>query len=108
MQGKQLGPYIIEEEIARGGMAAVYVATHASLGNKVGIKILHPHLQQDSQYRARFVGEARVLANFRHPNILAVRDIFELPDSSGIVMELLSGCSLSAYYRHARLPPSKP
>ena len=108
MQGKQLGPYVIEEEIARGGMAAVYVATHSSLGNKVGIKILHPHLQLNAQYRARFVGEARVLANFRHANILAVRDIFELPDTSGIVMELLSGCSLSDYYRHARLPLPPP
>ncbi len=108
MQGKKLGPYLIDEEIARGGMAAVYVATHTALGNKVGLKILHARLQSDAQYRSRFVAEARVLANFRHPNILAVRDILELPDMSGIVMELLSGCALNDYYRHVRLPLPPP
>ncbi len=108
MKGAQLGPYRIEGELASGGMATVYVATHQRLGHVVAVKILHPHFQKDEQLRSRFVDEARIQANLRHPNILTVHDILELPDASGMVMELLDGCSLSTFYRVAGVPMALP
>ena len=87
-------------------MATVFIARHTRLGHVVGIKILHPHYQQDEQLRVRFVDEARIQANLRHPNILGVQDIVELPDASGMVMELLEGCTLSGYYKKVEKPLS--
>ena len=108
MEGTQIGPYVIMGKLAAGGMATVYVARHTRLENVVGIKILHAHYQQDENLRTRFVDEAKIQANLRHPNILAVQDILELPDASGMVMELLTGCALDTYFRHAGLPIALP
>jgi len=90
-------------------MAAVYVARHTRLGHVVALKIPHLDYQQDDRFLKRFVDEARIQANLRHPNILAVQDILEMPAASGIVMELLSGCSLKEYYRDVckPLPPAR-
>ena len=104
MKGKRLGPYQVLGELASGGMARVFVASHTTLGHVVALKILHPHLQKDELLRKRFVDEARIQANLRHPHILMVQDILELPRSACIVMELLSGSPLSRYFEVAGLP----
>ena len=104
MQGVQLGPYVIDGELASGGMATIWVATHQKLGHVVAVKILHPHFQKDQHLVTRFMEEARIQANLRHPNILTVHDILELPEASGMVMELLDGCALSTFYRTAGTP----
>jgi serine/threonine protein kinase len=101
---EQLGPYVILGKLAAGGMATVYVAKHARLENAVGLKVLHPHYQADEKLRIRFVDEAKIQANLRHPNILQVQDILELPDASAMVMELLSGCALDTYYAKVGRP----
>lgn len=100
----QLGPYVILGKLAAGGMATVYVAKHARLENAVGLKVLHPHFQADEKLRIRFVDEAKIQANLRHPNILQVQDILELPDASAMVMELLAGCALDTYYSKVGRP----
>ncbi len=101
---EQLGPYIILGKLAAGGMATVYVAKHSRLENAVGLKVLHPHYQADEQLRTRFVDEARIQANLKHPNILQVQDILELPEASAMVMELLSGCALDTFYAKVGRP----
>ncbi len=101
---EQLGPYIILGKLAAGGMATVYVAKHSRLENAVGLKVLHPHYQADEKLRIRFVDEAKIQANLRHPNILQVQDILELPDASAMVMELLAGCALDTYYAKVGRP----
>lgn len=101
---EQLGPYIILGKLAAGGMATVYVAKHSRLENAVGLKVLHPHYQADEKLRIRFVDEAKIQANLRHPNILQVQDILELPDASAMVMELLAGCALDSYYHKVGRP----
>jgi len=104
MRGQALGPYVILEQLATGGMAGVYAASHTRLGAQVAIKILHPHYQQDDELRARFLDEARILANLRHPNILMVQDIIEEADATGIVMELMEGSSVGQYYEKQGKP----
>ncbi len=105
---EQLGPYIILGKLAAGGMATVYVARHSRLENAVGLKVLHPHYQADEKLRIRFVDEAKIQANLRHPNILQVQDILELPDASAMVMELLAGCALDTYYHKIGRPLPRP
>jgi len=109
VKGEKLGNYVVLGELARGGMATLWVGRHVRLGNVVAIKVLHPQYQRDEQLRTRFVDEARIQANLKHPNILTVQDILELPDASGMVMELLDGCPLNLYLKEAgsRLSPAR-
>jgi serine/threonine protein kinase len=109
VKGERLGNYVVLGELARGGMATLWVGRHLRLGNIVAIKVLHPQYQRDDQLRTRFVDEARIQANLRHPNILTVQDILELPDASGMVMELLDGCPLNVYLKEVggRVPPAR-
>jgi len=108
VKGTILGPYEILGELASGGMATVYVARHTRLGHVVAIKVLHSQFQKDEQVRTRFVDEARIQANMGHPNILAVQDILELPEASGMVMELLAGCPLNEFYKRRQKPMPLP
>jgi len=102
--GDRFGAYRLAGEIDSGGMATVHVATHTRLGHVVAVKVLHPHYQKDDFLRSRFVDEARIQANLVHENVLAVRDILELPGTTAIVMDLLRGLSLKEYFQHAGLP----
>ena len=72
--GKTLGKYQIIESLGRGGMAEVYKAYNASLGNFVAIKVMHEYLAVGSSFQERFQLEARAVASLRHDNIVRVFD----------------------------------
>ncbi len=55
-------------------MAEVYKAYHPGLDRYVAIKVLHSFLANEEDFLARFQREARVVATFRHPNIVHVYD----------------------------------
>lgn len=90
---RTLGKYEVVERIGRGGMAEVYRGYHAALDRYVAIKLLHPFLADDPEFKDRFEKEAKNVAKLRHPNIVQVFD-FEY-DSQGesfyMVMELITG-----------------
>ena len=93
---KQLGKYEIIERLGRGGMAEVYKGYQASLDRYVAIKLLHPFLADDPEFKDRFEREARNVARLRHPNIVQVYD-FEYDDPNELfymVMELIDGQTL--------------
>ena len=90
----QVGHYVIEREIGRGGMGVVYLGTDPRLDRRVAIKSLHPEFAADESRLARFEQEARALAQLSHPNIAAVYDIGEHEGSPYIVMEHVEGQSL--------------
>lgn len=73
--GDKISHYVIERELGRGGMGAVYLAKHASVDVQVAIKILPPALaygQPDAA--ARFLREARLAANLVHPHVIKMID----------------------------------
>jgi serine/threonine-protein kinase len=90
------GTYTIEGLIGKGGMGAVFMASHARLpGKKVAIKVLHADVA-DGEAMARFKREAEIASRLGHPNIVEVHDWNELPDGTPyIVYELLHGESLA-------------
>jgi serine/threonine protein kinase len=96
--GKSLGKVRIESRLARGGMAEVYLGTHTTLQRKVAVKILRSY-QTDDVLRPlqRFELEARAVAKLRHPNIVQVYDFDTIDDQPYLVMEYISGPSLSTY-----------
>jgi hypothetical protein len=77
-------------------MAEVYKAEQPSLERMVAIKLLHPFLADDTEFKERFEREARNVARLKHPNIVQVYD-FEFDDESEsyyMVMELIDGQTL--------------
>ena len=93
--GRLIGDrYRIEQVVARGGMATVYLAMDIRLERKVALKIIHPHLASDSSFRDKFIREARIAAKLSHPNLVNVFDQGEDGDLAFMAMEFVSGITL--------------
>ncbi|WP_254677957.1 Stk1 family PASTA domain-containing Ser/Thr kinase [Agrococcus sp. SGAir0287] len=88
------GRYQVGERIARGGMATVYVATDLRLDRRIAIKVMHPHLADDDQFRERFIQEARQAARLAHPNVVNVLDQGEEPGLAYLAMEHVPSITL--------------
>lgn len=97
------GRYQVRSRIARGGMATVYLATDLRLERRVAIKVMHGHLADDSQYKARFIQEARSAARLAHPNVVNVYDQGQDADTAYLVMEYLPGITLRDLLEEHRL-----
>ncbi len=93
--GTCLGPYEILAPLGAGGMGEVYRARDTRLGRDVAVKVLRPHLSADSDSRARFEREARVISGLNHPNICVLHDVGRAGDTDYLVMELVDGESLA-------------
>ena len=91
--------YEILRQVARGGMAEVYLARDQLLDRRVALKVLFPELSIDRSFVERFRREAQSAANLSHPNIVSVYDWGEEDDTYYIVMEYIDGRPLSALIR---------
>ena len=94
--------YLIEAEIGRGGMAAVFRALDLRLHRHVAIKALPPELAFNIDVRTRFLREAQTAAQLSHPNIVPIYTVDERGGVVYFVMALVEGESLAA--RLARQP----
>jgi serine/threonine-protein kinase len=88
--------YIIERELGRGGMGAVYLARDVRLERPVAIKMLPPEMAQREDLRARFLQETRTAASFSHPNIVPVHSVEEHEKLLCFVMGFVDGETLTA------------
>jgi serine/threonine-protein kinase len=94
--GGQLGSYLIESVIGRGGMSVVYRAKHARLGTSVALKVLAPELSSDDTFRERFLREAQMAAGIDHQNVIPIYDMGMHENSLYIVMRYVPGGDLKA------------
>ena len=108
--GDVIGRCRLIRELGRGGVGAVYLATHQTLQIEVALKVLSPALSMDNPALAeRFIREAQLAARIRHPNVIAVMDAAH-DEATGlyyIVMEYVGGGSLSWHLRNGPLPEKK-
>lgn len=90
--------YLIERELGRGGMGAVYLATHIGTERPVALKVIVPQFMERTEFVERFKREARAAGRLRHPNVVDVTDFGFANTSQGrvayLVMEYLDGCTL--------------
>jgi serine/threonine protein kinase len=96
-RGMRISVYQIDSVVGEGGMGVVYRAWDEAIGRPVALKCLHNNLCGDPEIRRRFAREARVLRDYRHPNVIQVFDFVEHEYLLGIVMELVEGPSLVQY-----------
>ena len=91
--------YQIEQLLGKGGMGAVYRATHLGTKRTVAVKVIHPQLSAHDQFVARFRREAEAAGRLRHPNVVDVTDFGIAQTTNGpvayLVMEYLDGCTLA-------------
>ena len=110
----QNGKYVIIRVLGQGGFGITYEAEQVLLHKKVAVKefFMKDCCERDSvtsqvsvgtgtqrdlvtKFRGKFIREAQILAEFKHPHIVRVLDVFEENNTAYYVMENLSGGSLS-------------
>jgi hypothetical protein len=103
--GTAVGPYIVEEEIGRGGMGAVWRARRSdgAIKRPLALKLPHagPHSQQLIE---RFTRERDILGELSHPNIARLDDA-GVTDSGQpfLALEYVPGTQLTDYCDELRL-----
>ncbi len=101
--------YRLERLLGRGGMGAVYLATHLGTERYVAVKLITPQLVNQDDSVERFQREARAAGRLRHPNIVDVTDFgFAQVGETKVaylVMEYLDGCTLGQVLAEERRLP---
>ncbi len=110
--GFELHWYGFREILGQGGFGITYIAYDRNLAHEVAIKEYMPvdlatrapddsvmPISPDYQERyewglERFIDEARTLAQFEHPNIVRVRNVFKKNNTAYMVMDYELGESL--------------
>jgi Protein kinase domain len=96
LRAATIGEYDVHSELARGGMASVYLAHDLALDRKVAIKVMSPGLVFGEGMTERFKREARTAAALSHPNIIPVYTVREVDGLCFFVMKLIQGTTLDA------------
>jgi serine/threonine-protein kinase len=109
MIGARLGCWVLERELGRGGMGAVYLARREGgspeLPERAAVKVLAPQLHSDSGFLARFQREIEVLGKLSHPNIVRLLEAGEQDGRQFYAMEYVEGPSLEMLLAESsRLP----
>src|ERR1041384_6492528 len=90
--------YLLEHLLGKGGMGAVYLATHLGTERYVALKLISPQFMRNNEFVERFKREARAAGRLRHPNVVDVTDFGFANVKAGkvayLVMEYLDGCTL--------------
>lgn len=96
--------YEIVRKICEGGMGIVYEALqHGARGfvKRVAIKVIRDRFLQHPEFVGNFVGEACLVADLIHTNIVQTYHLGESEGSCYICMELIRGVNLEQF--HERL-----
>lgn len=96
MKQREIGPYRLEERLGAGGMGEVYRAWDERLDRSVAVKLIRPESADNAVARERLRREARAAAGLSHPSVVQIHDIVSTDEADAIVMELVTGESLSS------------
>lgn len=93
-----VGPYRLHGRLGTGGQGTVYVGDRAEgpQGQRVALKLLHPHLVTDPTARARFLGEVEIAKRVAPFCTAQVLDSGTEGGQPYIVTEYVAGPSLRA------------
>ena len=80
------GKYEIVRSLAAGGMGEVFLARHLHLDELRVVKVLRRDLVTDPESQQRFLREARLATQVKHPNVAILHDCTRLEDTGGFYM----------------------
>jgi len=104
MEGWTLSHYRVLEEVGAGGMGVVYRAHDERLERDVALKILPRGSLSEEGARRRFRKEALILSRLNHPNIATIYDFDSQEGVDFLVMEYISGQTLTEKLAGGPLP----
>lgn len=87
------GRYVLDRELARGGMATVYLARDVKHHRDVAVKVLGADISLAIDVE-RFRREIAVIASLRHPHIVPLFDSGDVAGQQYYVMPFIAGESL--------------
>ena len=93
--------FLLEKELGRGGMGAVYSATDQLLERKVAIKVLKEQSGEEVGKKLRL--EAQIAARLLHENVVRIYDFGQAESTYFLVMEEVNGTSYSKRWRQLPL-----
>ena len=102
---ENLGIYRLISRLGAGGMGEVWKAEDTRLLRPVAIKILNDKISGDPEWTARFLREARTIAQMNHPNIATIYAIEQDGDRLFIAMELIDGDPLTVMFNRGPMEP---
>ncbi len=124
--GYQLHWYRIKDILGQGGFGITYLAYDLNLAHEVAIKeylpielssrsnedkSVHPvsdeHTERYHWGLERFIDEARTIGQFKHPNIVRVRNVFEANNTAYMVMDYELGESLQEILNRRKVLPEE-
>ncbi len=100
-----IGGYQILGELGRGGMGVVYKAIDSKLKRLVALKMLWTGPEASTDELVRFRGEAEVVAQLQHPNIVQIYDIGQQHGRPYLALEFVDGGSLDKQILGQPQPP---
>jgi serine/threonine-protein kinase len=86
--------YSVEGVLGHGGMGVVYKARHLKLNRTVAIKMVLAGTHAHPTEFARFLREAKAVAQLRHPGIVQVYDAGDLEGLPYFTLEFVEGGNL--------------
>lgn len=99
--------YELTRKIAEGGMGIVYEAVQRGAGQfrkVVAIKLIREEYSAIEEFQKNFIGEARLVADLIHTNIVQTYHLGQIGGQYFMTMEFVSGVNLEQFLeRHAEL-----
>lgn len=98
-----LGRFQVLETVGQGGMGTVFRGWDPKLQRPVALKTIivaeAVSVEERRELISALMREAVTVAQFHHPDIVAVYDVEESPDAAFIAMEYVEGLSLESHLR---------
>jgi serine/threonine-protein kinase len=101
------GKYVLDAELARGGMSRVFRARLRGPGGfekHLVVKQILPELAADPEFVKLFVKEANTLVQLSHPNLVPVFELGVVDGVYFLAMEWVQGATVEELLRQGPLP----
>jgi len=95
---EMLDRYELIAPLARGGMGSVHLARLPGAGGfqrLYAIKVMHPHLAEETEFVGMLLDEARIAARIHHPNAVPIVDVCHSSRGFYLVMDYIDGVTLA-------------
>ncbi|KUI39050.1 bifunctional serine/threonine-protein kinase/transporter substrate-binding domain-containing protein [Mycobacterium sp. GA-2829] len=104
MDATPFGHYQLQKLIGRGGMGEVYRAYDTHTDRVVALKVLPPHLAQDTTFQRRFRRESQAAAGVQDPHVVPIHSYGEIDGRLYLDMRLIEGRNLGTILQETDKP----